>query len=255
MKIATWNVNSVRARLDRLIAWLDQAAPDVVCLQELKVRDDDFPAAPLEQAGYKAAVFGQPTYNGVAILSRAEPQDVQRGLGDSVDDPQARLIAATVNGVRVISAYVPNGGETGSEKYEYKLEWLDRLERYLSSKVDLDQPTAVCGDYNIARDELDVNEPDKWLGTVLYNDEMMARLEALLELGFVDTLREHQPDGGIYSWWDYRQLGFPRNDGLRIDHILASPSLADRCTSAYVERDERKGPKPSDHAPVVAEFS
>lgn len=255
MKIATWNVNSIRARLERLLAWLEAAAPDVVCLQELKVRDDDFPAAQLAEAGYKAAVFGQPTYNGVAILAHSEPQEVVTSLGDEVDDPQARLIAATVEGVRILSAYVPNGGEVGSEKYEYKLKWLTRLEEYLTSRIDLGRPVAVCGDFNMARDELDVDDPDKWMGSVLYNEEMMARLSGLLEMGLSDTVREHHPDGGVYSWWDYRRLGFPRNDGLRIDHIMASPSLAERCTNAYVDREERKGPKPSDHAPVVAEFS
>ncbi len=254
MKIATWNVNSVRARLERLLPWLESARPDILCLQETKVVDEHFPAAELEAIGYQCAVHGQRTYNGVAILARSEIADVSRGFDDGVDDAQARLIAATVAGVRVISAYVPNGSEVGSEKYAFKLEWLDRLERYLEQHVRTDESVALCGDYNIARDERDVKEADTWRGSVLFNEEMSARLTRLLDWGLVDTVRQHHPEGGVYSWWDYRRLGFPRNDGLRIDHILATRTLSDRCTDAYVDRDERKGKKPSDHAPVVAEF-
>lgn len=255
MKIATWNVNSIRAREERLLKWLAKQQPDVLCLQELKVVEEVFPFKTLRQAGYTAAVYGQKTYNGVAILARAEPTDVERGFGDGVDDPQARFMAATVAGVRIISAYVPNGGEVGSEKYAYKLEWLRRLKTYLKDRGRLSGPLALCGDFNIAPEERDVATPDLWEGSVLFNPEMRDQFRELLELGLVDTFRLHHVEAGLYSWWDYQRLAFPRNDGLRIDHILATHSLTDRCTEALIDREERKGQKPSDHAPVIAVFN
>jgi exodeoxyribonuclease III len=254
MKIATWNVNSIRARLERLLAWLAKEQPDALCLQELKVPDADFPMEELAEAGYAAAVHGQRTYNGVAILARGPLEDVVVSLADREEPTQARLLAATVAGVRVISAYVPNGSEVGSDKYAYKLEWLERLSAYLKRTGALEGPFVLCGDLNIAPDDLDIAKPDEWQGTVLSTDEVRGWYRGLLEAGLVDVVRKHNPDGGIYSWWDYRRLGFQRNDGLRIDHILATAPLAERCTAAWVDRDERKGEKPSDHAPVVAEF-
>jgi exodeoxyribonuclease-3 len=254
MKIATWNVNSIRAREERLLNWLAKQQPDVVCLQELKVTDDAFPFEALRQAGYYAAVCGQKTYNGVAILARTEPTEVERGFGDGVEDPQARFIAATVAGVRIASVYVPNGGEVGTDKYAYKLDWLRRFKAYLKARHRLSGPLVLCGDFNIALEERDVANPDLWEGTVLFNPEMRDQFREFLELGLVDTFRLHHTEAGLYSWWDYRQLGFPRNDGLRIDHILATRSLADRCTTALIDREERKGAKPSDHAPVIAVF-
>jgi exodeoxyribonuclease-3 len=254
MKIVTWNVNSIRARLERVVAWLESTSPDVVCLQEIKVRDEDFPYDAIEATGYHAAVFGQPTYNGVAVLAKEEPKEIRRGFHMGDEDPQSRLIAASFGDVRVISVYVPNGSEVGSEKYEYKLGWLERLMEYLDRYEDRTKKLAVCGDYNIAFDDKDVSEPDEWRGSVLYNDEMTERLTRLLDWGMTDTVRQMHPDGGVLSWWDYRRLAFPRNDGLRIDHILATAPLAESLQSAYVDRDERKGKKPSDHAPVVAEF-
>lgn len=254
MKIATWNVNSVRVREERLIRWLGAHGPDALCLQELKVQDAAFPTAAVTGAGYRAAVFGQKTYNGVAVLSRSAPTDVSCGLLDGVDDPQARLVGATVDGVRVLSAYVPNGSEVGSPKYAYKLEWLARLRAYLERHHRPDEPLALCGDFNIAPDERDLNAPEQWRGSVLFNDEVRGALADLLSWGLVDALRLHHEEGGLYSWWDYRQLGFPRNDGLRIDHILVTTPLAERCTSSFIDRDERKGKQPSDHAPVVAVF-
>lgn len=254
MLIATWNVNSVRAREERLLRWLEGKQPDVLCLQELKTLEEGFPFEAVADAGYQAAAYGQKTYNGVAILARTAPADVIRGFGGGDDDPQARLIAATVEGVRIISAYVPNGSTVGSEKYEYKLAWLERLGAYLE-RLDLaDDPVVLCGDINIAPEERDVNRPEEWQGTVLFNDEMRAQFQGLLDLGLVDTFRLHRPEEGLYSWWDYRQLGFPRNNGLRIDHILASRATAERCFDAAIDRDERKGQKPSDHAPVLAWF-
>jgi len=254
VRLATWNVNSIRARLPRLLEWLASAQPDVVCLQELKVADQGFPAAAVAQAGYSAVVHGQSTYNGVAILSRAEATDVERGFGDGVDDPQSRLVAATVDGIRVVSAYVPNGAEIGSDKYAYKLAWLGRLDSWLAANAPAGARLVLCGDLNMARDELDVRSVAAWRGTVLFNDELSAWFERLLDHGLHDLVREHHPQGGIYTWWDYRQLGFPRNDGLRIDHVLASRPIADACVAAGVDRDQRKGEKPSDHAPVVVEL-
>ncbi|MBI3951836.1 MAG: exodeoxyribonuclease III [Acidobacteria bacterium] len=254
MKIATWNVNSIRAREERLLTWLVKQQPDIVCLQELKVTEETFPFEALRQAGYYAAVHGQKTYNGVAILARTEPTEVERGLGDDVEDPQARLIAATVDGICILSVYVPNGGEVGTEKYAYKLEWLCRLRNYLVNRDLLTRPLLLCGDFNIAPEERDVAHPPAWQGTVLFNPEMCNQFREILDLKLVDIFRLHRAETGYYSWWDYRQLGFPRNDGLRIDHILATRSLTDRCTAALIDREERKGAKPSDHAPVIAIF-
>lgn len=254
MKIATWNVNSVKARKERLIAWLARHQPDVLCLQELKTQDAGFPHAEVNAAGYRAATHGQKTYNGVAILAKTEPADVQIGLGDDVDDPEARCIAATVDGVRVMSLYVPNGQRPDSDKFVYKLAWLQRFEAYLQAQCRPDTPLAVCGDLNIAPDDLDAARPAEWNGTVLCVPQVREAFQRLLSWGLTDTLRLHHPEGGVYSWWDYRMLGFQKNNGLRIDHILATDALATRCRAATVDRDERKGVKPSDHAPVIAEF-
>lgn len=250
MKIATWNVNSIRARLDRLLAWLERAQPDVVCLQELKVTDDAFPYEPIRQAGYHASVFGQKTYNGVAVLSKAAPADVQRGI-PAFEDPQARLLMAQVDGIWIISAYVPNGDTVGSEKYHYKLNWLQRLQTYLEARFKPTDQLIVCGDFNVACDEQDVARPDAWADTVLFHQEVRAAMQRLLGWGLVDLVRQQHPEGGLYSWWDYRMLAFPKNDGLRIDYILATQALAQRCTAAEIDRAERKGEKPSDHAPVM----
>lgn len=255
MLVATWNINSLLTRKERLLAWLADRKPDVVCLQELKGVDEKFPYDEIREAGYHAAVFGQKTYNGVAILSREEPAEVERGFGDGVDDAQARLIAATVSGVRILSAYIPNGSVVGSEKYEYKKEWLARLKAFLEGRQLHSQPALLCGDFNIAPAKQDASRPEEWEGSVLLNEEMSAVFHGLLEMGFVDTFRLHQPEGNFNSWWDYRQLAFPKNNGLRIDHILASGPMASRCTAARIDREARKGKKPSDHAPVFAEFS
>jgi len=255
MKIATWNVNSIRARHDRALAWLDKHRPDVRCLQELKVIDDVFPVEAMAEAGYHAAVHGQKTYNGVAILSRSEPADVQRGLDDDVDDPQARLIAAEIEGVHVLSAYVPNGQEVGSDKWAYKLAWFERLGAYLDRRFSPTDAVVLCGDLNVAPDDTDVANPEPWADSVLCHPDARDALERVRAWGLVDVFRKHHPAGGIYSWWDYRRLAFPKNDGLRIDHILATEPMAKRSTDAAVDRDERKGTKPSDHAPVIAEFT
>lgn len=253
MKIATWNVNSIRSRLDRLLAWLQRTQPDVACLQELKVTDEAFPYEPIQRAGYHATVFGQKTYNGVAILSRAEPANTQRGMS-GFDDPVARFLTAEIDGTWIASIYVPNGQVVGSEKYAYKLRWMRQLREHLESQFQPLDRVVLCGDFNAARDELDVAHPELWANSVLFHKEVRESLEHLLAWGLVDVFRKHHPEGGVYSWWDYRMLAFPKNDGLRLDYILATEPLASRCTGAEIDRDERKGEKPSDHAPVVATF-
>lgn len=254
MLLASWNLNSIRAREERLLDWLGRCDPDVVCLQELKCTEDDFPFASLREAGYHAAVNGQKTYNGVAILAKHPIEEVVAGFDDGGDDAEARVIGGTVDGTRCVSVYVVNGRRIDSDKYAFKLKWLDRLRAYVE-RQDLDGRLAICGDYNIAPDARDVEREESWAGGVLYNGDLSRRFAELLDLGLVDTFRRHHEEGGVYSWWDYRRLAFPKNDGLRIDHILASDPLAATSTDAWVDRDERKGKKPSDHAPVLTRFS
>jgi exodeoxyribonuclease-3 len=254
MKIATWNVNSIRARLERLLAWLQKAQPDILCLQELKTQDATFPYDEIRTAGYHAAVYGQKTFNGVGILSKIEPQNVLRGMDDGIEDPQARFITAEVGGIQVISAYIPNGQVVGTEPYSYKLAWLRRLRTFLVKHFTPRTPLVVCGDFNVARDELDVADPAAWEETVLYHPTSRAALEKVLSWGLFDVHRQQHPEGRLYSWWDYRALAFPKNNGLRLDYIFATQPLAGRCTSAEIDRQERKGAKPSDHAPVMAVF-
>lgn len=252
MKIVTWNVNSIRSRQDRLLAWLTAHQPDVLCLQELKVEESLYPFEAIQALGYHSAVHCQKTYNGVAILSKLPPQDVRCGLDDGSEDTQSRFISANIDGVRVISVYVPNGGEPGSDKYAYKLAFYRRLKEYLTRHHRPDEPLAICGDFNVAPTELDVAKPGSWEGSVLYNPEMRAVLADLLSWGLEDAFRRHRPEPGLYSWWDYRMLAFPKNDGLRIDHVFATPVLASR--DAFVDRNERKGDKPSDHVPLGVDF-
>lgn len=254
MKIVTWNVNSVRARLERLLHWLQKAQPDIVCLQELKAKEEAFPFEAIRAAGYHAAVFGQPAYNGVAVISRAEPQSIVRGMNDGVDDLHARFLAAQVGEVQVLSAYVPNGQVVGSQQYAFKLEWLKRLRAFLERHFTPQTPLVLCGDFNVARDDRDVANPAAWEESVLCHPTSRAALENLLGWGLVDLHRQQHPEGGAYSWWDYRSLAFPKNDGLRLDYIFATQPLACCCTVAEIDRQERKGEKPSDHAPVIAEF-
>ena len=256
MKLATWNVNSIRVREARLKAFLAREAPDVLCLQELKVQDADFPIDQVRDWGYEAVIFGQKTYNGVAILAKADAPLTRVSCSFRDDDPdeQARVLAADVKGVRVVTIYVPNGGEVGSEKWEYKKSWLKRLLAYVSLNLDLSGKVAICGDINIAPEARDVAKPDRWKNSVLFHPEMTQAFQALLSLGLVDTTRIHQRGDGPYTWWDYRMLAFPKGDGLRIDHIFASNPLAATCREVSVDRDERKGAQPSDHAPLIAVF-
>jgi exodeoxyribonuclease-3 len=254
MKLVTWNVNSIRIRMERLLALLVRHEPDVLCLQEIKLVDDAFPYDTIRAAGYHAAVFGQKTYNGVAILSRIEPTEVVRGFNDGVDDSHARFLSAAVGGVRVLDCYVPNGGEVGSDKWTYKLAWLDRLVRYLATHCDPAEPLVLCGDMNVAPEARDVHDPALWEPTVLFHPEARAALARVAAWGLEDVFRRHRDEGGLYSWWDYRMLAFPKNQGLRIDHVFATAPLASRSTAAAIDRDERKGKQPSDHAPVIVTF-
>jgi exodeoxyribonuclease-3 len=251
MRVATWNLNSIRMREARLLGWLERNQPDVLCLQELKATDEQVPRAALEAAGYHVAAFGQPTYNGVAILSRRPLEDVRRGLEDDADDPAARLLSARVGGLRIVSAYVPNGQSMGSDKAAYKIAWLARLRSYLERTAAASDRLLVCGDFNVARDDKDVAFPQRWVSSVLFHPDMRHALEGVMAWGLVDVFREHHPEGRIYSWWDYRMLSFPKGDGLRIDYVR-DRALA-RVRQRPIDRDERRA-QPSDHAPVVVEL-
>jgi exodeoxyribonuclease III len=253
MKIATWNVNSLKVRLPHVLDWLAQHQPDVLCLQETKTEDKGFPFAELEAAGYTALHNGQKTYNGVALLVRGTVTDVLRDI-PNFDDPQKRIIAGTVNGVRIISAYIPNGSEVGSEKYEYKLRWLKALIAWLKEEMATHPQLALLGDYNIAPDDRDVHDPAAWAGKILCSEPERDAFRALIDMGLSDAFRLFEQPEKIYSWWDYRMMGFRRNFGMRIDHILLSSALAARCTACSVDKAPRKLERPSDHAPVIAEL-
>lgn len=254
MKLATWNVNSLKVRLSHLLEWMATAAPDVVCLQETKLEDCAFPRAEIEAAGFHVAFAGQKTYNGVALLSRAPLTDIVSevaGLGD----PQKRLIAATTGGVRVVCAYMPNGQAVGSDKYAYKLGWLAALAAQLKDEIAAHPKVALLGDYNIAPEDRDVHDPKLWAGQILCSEPERAAFRGFIGLGLVDTFRCFEQPEKSFSWWDYRMLGFRRNLGLRIDHILATPALAETCTACRIDKTPRGWERPSDHAPVIAEFS
>lgn len=255
MKLCTWNVNSIRARLDRLLTWLARTSPDIVCLQETKIDDLAFPLEAIEAAGYQAVFHGQRTYNGVAILSRSPLREIETGLGDDDPDDQARLIAATVGDVRVLSAYAPNGQIVGSEKWAYKLRWLARLRAWLNRRYRPEDRLVISGDFNVAPEERDVARPDEWRQSVLFHEEARAALQVVTDWGLVDAIRLHHEGPGPYSWWDYRMLSFAKGNGLRIDHVFLTQPLAGRCRSAWVDREERKGKLPSDHAPVGVELA
>ncbi len=251
MKIASWNVNSLKVRLPHLLDWLAEATPDVVCLQELKLEDVNFPREAIEAAGYQVAFSGQKTYNGVALLARQPISGVVFG-NPLFPDEQKRLISATIDGVRVVCAYMPNGQEVGCDKYDYKLRWLDALVEWLAGEIARYPQLALCGDYNIAPDERDVHDPKRWQDCILVSPPERAAFQRLLALGLADSFRLFEQPEKTFSWWDYRMLGFQKNLGLRIDHILLSAPLAEKCSAAGVDRGPRKRERPSDHAPVWA---
>ena len=252
MKIVSWNINSLRKRQDRLFPWLEATRPDVVCLQETKCSDEQFPLLALQAAGYQAVYHGEKSYNGVAILSRSAPADVAVSLGDNEEDGQARTIAATIDGVRIYSVYVPNGQAVGSPAYQYKMRWFARLRDGLARENIAE--TIVAGDFNVAPGDLDAHDPGLWQGAIMCSDGERAALRSITDLGLGDTFRTLHPEAKLFSWWDYRMLAFAKDRGLRIDLILAGSELMKQCVAAGVDREMRKGKDPSDHAPVWAEF-
>jgi exodeoxyribonuclease-3 len=251
MKLATWNVNSLKVRLPQVLQWLAENPVDVLCLQETKTIDEKFPIAEIEAAGYKVAFTGQKTYNGVAILSRHPMQDIVKNI-PHFEDEQQRIIAATIEGIRIICAYIPNGQSIDSEKYLYKLKWLDALHAWVAEEHQMHQQLALLGDYNIAPDDRDVHDPAAWEGQVLVSEPEREAFRRLIGLNFKDAFRLFEQPEKLFSWWDYRQMAFRRNMGLRIDHILLSAPLAARCSACVIDKGPRKWEQPSDHTPVIA---
>jgi exodeoxyribonuclease-3 len=251
MKLATWNVNSLKVRLPHVLQWLADNPADVLCLQETKLTDDKFPVAEIEAAGYQVAFTGQKTYNGVAILSKHPMTDVVRN-NPLFPDEQQRIVAATIEGMRIICAYVPNGQAVDSDKYQYKLRWLNGLHEWLLEERKAHDQLALLGDYNIAPADGDVHDPVAWQGQVLVSDLERAAFQRMCDLELKDAFRLFDQPEKLYSWWDYRQMAFRRNMGLRIDHILLSPPLAARCSACVIDKAPRKWEQPSDHTPVIA---
>ena len=253
MKIATWNVNSLRVRLPHVLQWLAAAQPDILAIQETKTVDEQFPLAELQAAGYQAVFAGQKTYNGVAILSKSPATEVVTDI-PGLDDPQRRIIAATLDGLRVVNLYVVNGSEVGSDKYTYKLDWLEKVTAWLREQATQYPKLVVLGDFNIAPEDRDVHDPVAWAGQILCSGPERAALQGIQAIGLGDVFRQFEQAEKSFSWWDYRGGGFRRNHGLRIDLILASPALAATCTACVIDREPRTWEKPSDHTPVMAEF-
>jgi len=260
MKIATWNVNSIRTRLNHVVEWLKATSVDVLCLQETKVVDDKFPVEAFSEIGYQACVFGQPSYNGVAILSRSPLSDVSRGftgiLGDEVAeiDAQKRVISGVIDDVRIVNLYVPNGSSVGSDKYAYKLQWLSVLHDYIKTLLQEPNHLLVCGDFNIALEDIDIHDPKGREQEVMATDAERFALKAVLELGLTDVFRKFTPEGGHYSWWDYRAASFRRDAGWRIDHIYVTAGLSERAIACTIDKAPRKLEQPSDHTPVIVEL-
>ena len=253
MKIATWNVNSMNVRQAQVEEWLQNHEPDVLVLQEIKQLTEKFPTEALQQLGYHSIANGQKTYNGVAVVARTPPADPVLEL-PGLDDPQRRVLAVSFDGLRVVNLYVPNGSEVGSEKYAYKLNWLAALQAFLAAELEQHEKLVVLGDFNIAPANADVYDPEKWGDAILCSPAEREALGRLFDLGLTDVFRKFDHPQGTFSWWDYRAAGFRRNAGLRIDLILTSDALTDRCTASYVDKEPRAWERPSDHAPVIAEF-
>jgi len=254
VKLATWNVNSIVARLPLVLKWLEAAKPDVLCMQETKCIDEKFPAEAFAEIGYLSESFGQATYNGVAIVSRVKFEDVQRGFTNDELNAQSRLLAATIGGIRVVNVYIPNGQAVGTEKYAFKLEWMRRLRAFFDSHYDAGGRVLLCGDFNVAPEDRDVHDPNLWRGRIMCSEGERSSLEHLRQWGLVDAFRLHNSADKEFSWWDYRAGAFRRNHGLRIDHVWTSNSLAGDATSVVIDRAPRSWERPSDHAPVIAEF-
>jgi len=255
LRVATWNVNSIKARADQVVPWAARHAPDVLCLQEIKTVDEGFPVDRFKELGYTAALAGQKTYNGVAILAKGPLENVVVGFADGAEeDPQRRILRATYRGVRIVNCYVPNGEDVGTEKYAYKLRWLPRLRAMLDNQEDASKPLVLVGDMNVAPEPIDVHKPERWIGKVLFSEPERAALADVRAFGVEDCLRKHHREAGLFSWWDYRLKAWERGWGLRIDHVYATAPLAARCTSCHIDKETRAGERPSDHAPVVADF-
>jgi len=251
VKLATWNVNSLKVRLPHVLAWLAEHAPDALCLQETKSEDTSFPRAEIEAAGFHVCFVGQKTYNGVALVTRTPARDVVTNI-PGFEDPQKRVITATVDDTRIVCCYVPNGQEVGSDKYAYKLDWLSAFEAWLQAQLAAYPRLAVLGDYNIAPEDRDVHDPAQWAGKILCSDREREAYRRLLALGLADGFRLFDQPEKSFTWWDYRMNGFRRNLGLRIDHILLSAPLAQSCTGCAIDLAPRRLERPSDHTPVVA---
>ncbi len=254
MRIATWNVNSLRVRLEHLLSWVSREQPDILAIQETKLTDDTFPHAALAAGGYRAVASGQKTYNGVAILSRESAEQIDTQL-PGLGDPQRRMLAATIGGIRVVNVYVPNGQEVGTDKYHYKLAWLDACREYLSAQLAQHPCLVVLGDFNIAPEDRDVHDPAAWAGQVLCSEPERFAFRRLLDLGLSDAFRAFEQPEATWSWWDYRMAAYRRNMGLRIDHLLVSAALRQACTGCRIDREPRGWERPSDHAPVIADFA
>jgi exodeoxyribonuclease III len=259
MQIATWNINSVRQRTDNTLAWLAARQPDVVCLQEIKCVDEAFPRDAFEALGYNVAVHGQKTFNGVAILSKHPFDEVTPGLPGDSSDEQARFLEAVIStktsSLRVASIYLPNGNPPDTEKYAYKIKWMSRLIQYAHARLALEEPFVMAGDYNVIPTELDARNPAAWVGDALFLPSTRERFRALCHLGLTDAVRAGSDEPGLYTFWDYQAGAWPKNNGIRIDHILLSPQAADRLNGAKIDRHVRAWEKPSDHVPVVVDLA
>ncbi len=254
MKIATWNVNSIAVRLEQVLNWLKTHDIDVLCLQETKCVDEKFPLEEIRNINYNAAFIGQKSYNGVAILSKHEITDVQKNFDDDEPDAPKRLIAATINDVRIVNTYIPNGTELWTDKFTFKLDWLQRLRRFFDAHYKTDENVLLCGDFNVAPEELDVWDVKTWEGKLHFTKTERAAMHHVKQWGFVDVFRQINGDEQKFSWWNYREGAFFKNQGLRIDHIWTSEKLAEKCSACWIDRKPRGAQRPSDHAPVVAEF-
>lgn len=258
MRIATWNVNSVRQRLDSLIAWLKERSPDVVCLQEIKCQDEAFPREPLEALGYNVAVHGQKTFNGVALLSKLPFDEVAPGLIGDDSDVQARFLEALISTktgvVRVVSLYLPNGNPVPGEKYDYKLRWMDRLIAFSRERLKLEEPLVLAGDYNVIPTAADAKRPEVWVNDALFLPQTRAKYRSLIDLGLTDAIRASSDASDLYTFWDYQAGAWQKNDGIRIDHLLLSPQAADRLSGAGIDKHVRSWDKPSDHVPVYVDL-
>lgn len=255
MKVATWNVNSIAIRLEAVLKWIKDTDTDVVCLQETKCVDEKFPLSEIEDFGYHAAFMGQKSYNGVAILSRYAIEDVQKNFHDDELDSPKRLIAATINGVRIVNTYIPNGTELWTDKFTFKLDWLQRLRKMFDATCDKNGNVLLCGDFNVAPDETDVWSVKQWEGKLHFSKPERAAIHHVKQWGFVDVFRKINGDVQEFSWWNYREGAFPKNHGLRIDHIWTSENLAEKCVGCWIDKEPRTWERPSDHTPVVAEFN